>query len=285
MNILVFPIILGLCIFVVFPAQAQLVVYDDFSGPFVDIARWYHRHSGTSDNVWPFEGGFRIQKGKLNYFSRAYGTKLATQETQDYRRRLFLKDVSGVTAIETSIQMAKNGNVITGCSENTKPSETRVNFGGSFFNNGSGLEPNNGDYTGDVYATIALYKFSDSTDIPAGYMGVRARVRLCTNEDCSMSSQLYETFFKDDRDKPLLLKVGKKEKFRITYDRAANAFTFQVGKNVATYTSTVENVQPSGALNGGMRLAVDHSLANCPTSNRAIGWADAFFDYISIRQE
>lgn len=62
MKILVFPIILGLCIFVVFPAQAQLVVYDDFSGPFVDIARWYHRHSGTSDNVWPFEGGFRIQK-------------------------------------------------------------------------------------------------------------------------------------------------------------------------------------------------------------------------------
>ena len=88
----------------------------------------------------------------------------------------------------------------------------------------------------------------------------------------------------------MLLKVGKKEKFRIAYDQASNTFTFQVGKkNIVTYDCDddgVSNVQASGAVNGGMRIEVTHDLANCPdTVERAIGWADVLFDYISVEQE
>ena len=174
MKTLIFSLFLVLTVFIAIPAQAQLVVYDDFSGPFVDTARWRYSTSWGAD-VWPYEGGFRILKKKLSFFNRAYGAVLGTDEIQSMKRQLFLRDVSGVKSLETSIQMVKSGHEITGCSsENTKPSETRVWIGGSFFNDGSGVEPGNGNYTGDILVGIGLYKYSNSDDIPAGYMGVRS---------------------------------------------------------------------------------------------------------------
>jgi hypothetical protein len=283
MKNFVFSIILAMSVFLAFPAQAQLVVYDDFSGPFLNTDLWAPR-TNWGDNVWVYEGGYRIIKGKLSMFNRAYGAALDTGTTQSMRRQMFLKDVSGIIGLETSIQVMKGGQEITGCpSENAEPSETRVWIGGSFFNDGSGT-PGSGNYTGDILVGIGLYKFSNSDDIPAGYMGVRSRVRQCTNSDCTTFKVLNETFFPDNDGSPLLLKVGKKEKFRIAYDQTSNRFTFQVGKkNIVTYDCAVDNVQASGAQNGGMRIEVSHYLANCPASvDRAIGWADVLFDYISV---
>jgi len=277
-------IVLALSIFIACSAQAQLVVYDDFTGPFVDTERW-RPNTTWGDNVAIYEGGFRILKGKLSIFNRAYGAQLATDLTQHIKRQLFLRNVSDVTSIEASIQIVKAGHEITGCSENPEHSETRVWIGGSFFNDGTGTS-GSGDYKGDILAATGLYRISDSAD-PAGYLGVRARVLQCTNADCSTYNKLFETLYNDRNGKPLLLKVGKKEKFRITYDQASNTFTFQVGKkNIVTYDCDddgVSNVKASGAVNGGMRLEVVHYLANCPSpAARTVGWADVLFDYISV---
>jgi len=181
--------------------------------------------------------------------------------------------------------VAKNGHEISGCPlENTEPSETRIYIGGSFFNDGTGTSPGNNNYTGDIFVGIGLYKYSNSTDIPTGYVGVRSRIRQCLNSDCSDFNQLHETFFPDKNLKPLLLKIGKKEKFRITYDQLNNTFTLQVGrKNIVSYVSTVENVQASGAAKGGMRLEVAHYLANCSTT-RSSGWADVVFDNVMVQE-
>ena len=61
MKILIFSIVFVLSIFIACPGQAQLAVYDDFSEPFLDTARWRNATS-WGDNVWPYEGGFRILK-------------------------------------------------------------------------------------------------------------------------------------------------------------------------------------------------------------------------------
>jgi hypothetical protein len=288
MKILIFSIIFVLSIFIACPGQAQLAVYDDFSEPFLDTARWRNATS-WGDNVWPYEGGFRILKKKLSFFNRAYGAVLVDDGIQSMKRQLFLRDVSGVTGLEASIQVVKNGHEITGCStENDEPSETRVWIGGSFFNGGSGT-PNSGNYTGDILVGIGLYKYSNSDDIPAGYMGVRSRVFQCLSADCNPSARntLNETFFPDKNGKPLLLKVGKKEKFRITYDKPTNTFTFQVGKkNIVSFECPVANAEASGAVNGGMRIEVTHDLANCHTAEtRSIGWADVLFDDVLVDEE
>lgn len=289
MKILFFSIILVLSVFIACSAQAQLVVYDDFSGALVDTVRWLP-FNDIAENVVPYEGGFRILKGKLSFFNRGFGATAAEDETQQMKRRLFLRDVSGVTGIEASIKVAKNGHEITGCpSENGEPSETRIFIGGSFFNNGDGSEPGNGDYTGDIFVGIGLSRYSNSTseDIPAGYMGVGARVRRCKDANCLDYDQLFETFFPDKDGKPLLLKLGKKEKFRITYDQSNNTFTLQVGKkNIVTYDcddDNINNEQAPGATKGGMRLEVSHDLANCSTT-RSFGWADVVFDDIKVQE-
>jgi hypothetical protein len=278
MKRFVFSIILVLSVFVAFTAQAQLTVYDDFSGPFVDTARWAPR-TLWGDDVSIYEGGFRILKGKLSFFNRTYGAVLDDDATQNMRRQLFLRNApaAGVTSIETSIQMVKNGHEITGCAANPEPSETRVYIGGNFFNTGT-VVPVPGNATGDIAAFIGFFKYSNSTTIPPGSMGVRARVRQCTNSDCSTYNDLHETLFND-----LLIKVGKKTTLRITVDKNANTITFQVGKKIVdTYTYTVNDALAPGAINGAMRLEVAHYLANCPSTPRAVGWADVLFDYVSI---
>jgi hypothetical protein len=273
MKRFVFSIIFVLSIFIACSAQAQLTVYDDFSSTFVDPDSWRYATS-WGDDVWPYEGGFRNLKGKLSLFSRAYGGELSNTGTQYMRRQLYLRDVGGINSIEASIQIAKNGHEITGCVDNPEPSETRIWIGGAFFNDGTSGGP--GDYKGDIITSIGFYKFSDSTAIPPGYMGVRARVQRCTDPTCSLSTiaTIYETFFDN-----LLVKLGKKTILRITLDKGANTFTFQVGKKVsASYQYGVSDSAPPVMIN--TRLEVAHYLANC-TSSKAIGWADVLFDYVS----
>lgn len=160
---------------------------------------------------------------------------------------------------------------------NDDTSETRIFIGGNFFNDGTGT-PGSGNSFGDIAAYLAFFKSLNSIEIPNGYMGVRGRVRQCTNEDCSEYNQLYETLFGN-----LLVKIGKKTIFRITVDKSSNTITFQVGKKVFdTYTYTVDDSVAAG--NNNMRLEVTHDLANC-TASKTVGWADVLFDYVSIALE
>jgi len=282
MKSIVFSIVLVLSICIACSAPAQLTLYDDFSGPFVDTDRWYHR-TFMGDDVWAYEGGFKIVKGKLNYFNRAYGALLNTDLTQVVKRQMFFKDIRYIKGMGASIQVVKNGYAINNVcpSENAVPSETRIYIGGPFFNDGTG--PGSGNAFGDIAAYLGFYKFSDSTDIPPGYMGVRARLRKCTNDDCSTNDVILgkETLFNN-----VLVKIGQKILLRITWNKAAKTFTFNVGKKVVdTLTYTEDDSRPPEHVIGNARIAIDHYLANCPGlegSPRSVGWADILVDYVSV---
>jgi hypothetical protein len=283
MKRFVFSIIVVLSMFIACSAQAQLTVYDDFSGPFLDTEQWYHRTFMTDTGaVWAYEGGFKIVKGKLNYFNRAYGALLDTDATLYVRRHMYLKDIEYIKGMEASIQVVKNGfEIMNACpAQNAVPSETRIAIGGPFFNDGTGSAPGSGSAIGDITAFVGFYKFSDSTVIPPGYMGVRARLWRCSNDTCSQSSQILETTFDDT-----LVKIGKKTVLRITWDQASKTFTFNVGKKtVDTLTYTQDDSRRPEYVVGNARIAIDHYLSNCPgTGNapRSVGWGDILVDYIS----
>jgi hypothetical protein len=235
-------------------------------------------------DVWSYESGFRIIKGKLNYFNRGYGALLDTDLTQFVRRQMFLKDITYLKGMEASIQIVKNGHeIINACpGQNAVPSETRIYIGGPFFNDGElGYVQGSGNAIGDIAAYLGFFKFSDSTDIPPGYMGVRARLRRCTNDDCSASAAIQETLFGN-----ALVKLGQKTVLRITWDKATKTFTFNVGKKiVGTLTYTQDDSLPPERVIGNARIAIDHHLSNCPgTGNapRSVGWGDILVDYISV---
>jgi hypothetical protein len=162
------------------------------------------------------------------------------------------------------------------------PSETRIYIGGPFFNDGTGT-PGSGNANGDIAAYLGFYKFSNSGDIiPPGYMGVRARLRRCTNNDCSTNDviQDMETLFDN-----ALVKIGKKTVLRITWDQASKTFTFNVGKKiVGTLTYSEDDSRRPERVVGNARIAIDHYLSNCPgTGNapRSVGWGDILVDYVS----
>jgi hypothetical protein len=283
MKSFVFSIIFVLSILFVCSAQAQLTVYDDFSGPFLDTEQWYHRTFMT-DTVWAYEGGFKIVKGKLNYFNRAYGAQSNIDDVLSVKRHIYFRDIEYVKGMEASIQIVKNGHeIINACpSDNTVPSETRIYIGGPFFNDGTGT-PGSGNANGDIAAYLGFYKFSNSGDIiPPGYMGVRARLRRCTNNDCSTNDviQDMETLFDN-----ALVKIGKKTVLRITWDQASKTFTFNVGKKiVGTLTYSEDDSRRPERVVGNARIAIDHYLSNCPgTGNapRSVGWGDILVDYVS----
>jgi len=281
MKRFVFSIIFVLSMFIACSAQAQLTVYDDFSGPFLDTEQWYHRNFMDED-VWSYESGFRIVKGKLNYFNRGYGALLDTVLTQYVRRHMYFKDIEYVKGMEASIQIVKNGHEIKNVcpAQNTVPSETRIYIGGPFFNDGTGSAPGSGDATGDIAVYLGFYKFSDSTDIPPGYMGVRARLFRCTNSTCTTNTQIDQTLFDN-----ALVKIGKKTVLRITWNQASKTFTFNVGKKIVdtlTYTQA-DSLRPEYVI-GNARIAIDHYVSSCPgTGNapRSVGWGDILVDYVS----
>ena len=282
MKSFVFSMILVLSILFVCSAQAQLTVYDDFSGPFVDTTLWYHRNL-TGDDVWWFDAGFRILKGKLNYFNRAYGALSTIDEVLFAKRHMYFKDIEYVKGMEASIQIVKNGHEINNVcpTQNTVPSETRIYIGGPFFNDGTGSAPGSGNANGDIAAYLGLYKLSDSGDIiPPGYLGVRARLFRCTNDNCTTSTQIDQTLFDN-----ALVKIGKKTVLRITWDQASDRFTFNVGKKiVGTLTYALNDSRPPEYVVGNARIAIDHYLSNCPgTGNapRSVGWGDILVDYVS----
>ena len=283
MKRFVFSITVVLSIFVAFSAQAQLTRYDDFSGPFLDTEQWYHRTFMT-DTVWAYEGGFKIVKGKLNYFNRAYGALSNIDDVLSVKRHIYFKDITYVKGMEASIQVVKNGHEINNVcpTQNAVPSETRIYIGGPFFNDGGvGSVPGSGSAIGDIAAYLGFYKFSDSTDIPPGYMGVRARLRRCTNDDCSANTPTQETLFNN-----ALVKIGQKTLLRITWNKVAKTFTFNVGKKiVGTLTYTEDDSRPPEHVIGNARIAIDHYLSNCPGTGgapRSVGWGDILVDYVSV---
>jgi hypothetical protein len=272
--------VLALSLCFVCPAQAQITVYDDFSGPFLDTEQWYHRTFMT-DTVWSYEGGFKIAKGKLNYFNRAYGALSNIDEVLSVKRHIYFKDITYVKGMEASIQVVKNGHEInSGCpSENAEPSETRIYIGGPFFNDGTGGALGSKNAIGDIAAYVGFYKFSNSADIPPGYMGVRARLRRCTDNDCTANTSIQETTFNN-----ALIKLGQKTLLRITWDKAAKTFTFNIGKKIVdTLTYTQGDSRPPEHVIGNARIAIDHYLASCPSAYpRSVGWGDILVDYVSI---
>ena len=141
-------------------AQAQtLRRYDDFNGPLLDQTKWVGVNDGGVD-IESLEGGMKIQKGKLIFFNRAFGGVGSNTGMQFMQRGLVIMEGSAYDAMETSVQIMSYQ--ITGCDAGSVGSIAYVRIGGYFFNDGTSSGA--GDQTGNWFAYINLYRYSNSTD-------------------------------------------------------------------------------------------------------------------------
>jgi hypothetical protein len=275
MKRFVFLIILVLSVFIAFSAQAQLTVYDDFSGPYLSPDRWYV-YNQYDITITSMEGGLRIKSGKLGYYSRNFGGEESDSGRPRARRRLVMQNGLNVTAMETSVQV--KGLEVTGCANNTTPSRAEVRIGGAFFND-VGICEGEGSVTGDVQAYIGLRKDTDDPDLPSGYMRAIGTVLRCNNSGCTDTTEIGTQDLG-------LVKVGKKVKLLMRIEKAQDRFVFKLDKKGAevpiSYSGYSDAANPCGDSGGLKRLEVTHLLANCQTGPATYGWLDTYYDYLSV---
>jgi len=279
MKSIIFFITFAFSMFLACSSQGQtLTRYDDFNGPLLDQAKWVNV-STWGEDVEILEGGMKIQKGKLDFTNRSFGGTGSNTGTQYMQRRLVIRDGAAYNTMETSVQIM--GYQITGCdAPGSASSLAYVRIGGYFFNDGS--SSGTGDQTGDYFAYINLYRYSNSAD-DEGLWRATAKVYRCEDEDCtpSLATLVGDDFFSDQ-----LIKVKKKVRLFVQLNKSAHEFSFQVGPAkkgphaVVGYSANDAN-PPRGAYGGVKRIEVSNGLANC-TAGPTEGWIDAVFDYVAV---
>jgi hypothetical protein len=278
MKSFVFSVTLVLSILIACSAQAQtLTKYDDFNGPLLDQTKWVVVNDG-GDDVESLEGGMKIQKGKLIFFNRAFGGIGSNTGMQFMQRELVIKEGSAYDTMETSVQIMSYQ--ITGCAANSLGSIASVRIGGYFFNDGT--SSGEGDLTGNYFAYINLYRYSNSND-DDGLWRATAKVYRCEDAACtsSLASLIGDDFFSNQQ-----IKVKKKVRLFIQLNKTTNQFNFQVGSakkgpQASIGYSADDTNGPRGDYGGLKRIEVSHGLANC-TAGPTTGWIDAVFDYVAV---
>jgi hypothetical protein len=122
-----------------------------------------------------------------------------------------------VKAMQATVQVKKC--TALGSPANPSVASSRVRVKGNFFNAGS---PTPGDQTNDVYAHIAVGRWSDST-APPKVLRVVASVFQCKNQDCSTS----DTIGIEEMGTVLM---GKKITLYVEWDQTNNRFIFKRDK-------------------------------------------------------
>ncbi len=134
-------ILLAFCLCVVSVGTAQQVgsnpnVYDDFSGKWLDAAKWQPTNALCWGNV--LECVREIRSGKLHLIVRSFGNFDSDSGGNWSENALPFANPSAVTSITANVTVRDYSGI--GCSTNsTDFSGTQVRIGGNFFNTGSGL--------------------------------------------------------------------------------------------------------------------------------------------------
>lgn len=256
-------------------AAAQLILYDNFESKVLDAGKWTATES-SAEGVDILESGRMLKsepvygfKG-LDIFNRSYADPGSnTGRSGSYSRVLFI-DGSAIRTIQAKVVVKKYQ--ATTCATNTDATEPRVRIGGMFFNTGTAIPEDN---TNDVFAFIAIGRPTDSTG-PANVLTVYGIVSLCTNANCSTTTQIH-------REEMGTVNKNQKVKVGISWDPVNNQFAFQKGRTVQIWSNTAPVGDPPGTPRGGnKRLEINHLIPNCAGSLRPMSYMEAFFDDIKI---
>jgi len=272
-----FLVMVAICAVIASPASAQLVLYDNFEASLLDPGRWFGAESeGTGIRILESRRQIKIEpvfgfRG-LNIFARSYAATGSNTSRFSSSDRLVFNDGSLIKTIQAAVLVKKFEE--TACATNTSVTEPRVRIGGFYFNTGTSIP---GDSTNDVQAFIIVGRPIDATDLAADELKIYARVNLCSDADCSNSTDIGGQDIGTVR-------VNKKVKLRITWDQANNRFVFQKGKAAEVSINYAVPVGSGpGTLNGGnKRLEVHLLIPNCTSAPRPVASLDAFFDDIMI---
>jgi hypothetical protein len=279
MRILLGGIIFLLVCLVCISAQAQnpLVLYDDFNSEFMDIEKWTtsERRDG---GVMILESVRELHGGRLHMMGRAFGNTIPIPPvpTPLGTRAGDVNSSFGMGKVFQSLKVSVKVNdvEVTGCpSSNTSPSSSRARLV-TFFFNAENTTPTPGNRTGDVLVQIRIQRSSISTDKPQ-LLEVWADVGRCSDSGCVGASEVTVVLLGT-------IMLGQWGTIGVDWDVDNNQFNLKLNKEptiTVPYTWPVYPVSSPGNI-----LGVANRIANCPADERAMGFIDAEFENLFVRE-
>ena len=239
---------------------AKVPLYDNFSGPQIDRAKWFE------SEAWRFDDGKQLNLARWLYGGTASDTGV-TAETF----ALNMPDSTAPKAVSAVIAVT-DAATIEGCAANTTPSYARARLIAAYFNVRAG-GPIPGDRTGDVLTQIRVGRTSNSADAP-GVLRVQGVVSSCSNADCSVSAGMYSADLGTTT-------VGTPVTAQIDWDKKNNLFRFTRDKStvVTTPYTEADDQLPVGPF---VQVSIRNETANCLSGAKAKSGVAATFDNVSI---
>jgi len=272
MRILLGGIIFLLVCLVGISAQAQnpWVLYDDFNSEFMDIEKWAttERRDG---GVMILEYVRELHGGRLHMMGRAFGN---TTTPYSGTRAGDVSSSFGMGKVFQSLEVSVKVNdvEVTGCPRNNTSSSRARLF--TFFFNDMFEKPNPGNRIGDVAVQFRIQRSSISTDKPQ-LLEVWADILRCGDVLCNVGSGGSSVSLGK-------IMLGQWATIGVDWDIGNKRFNLNLNKEptiVVPYTWKVYPV--SSPYNA---LGVANRIANCPAEERAMGFIDAEFENLFVRE-
>ena len=282
MRILLSGIIFLLVCLVGISAQAQnpLLLYDDFNSEFLDIGKWTtsERRDG---GVMILESVRELHGGRLHMMGRAFGRTIAIPDNPPIPLGTAAGDVSssfGLVKVFQSLKFSVKVNdvEVTGCPDwNTSPTNSRARFVTCFFN-ASKPTPTPGNRIDDVLVQIRIQRSSNSIDKPQ-LLEVWAEVVRCSDTNCLNVFPDYPLVGKIGN-----IMLGQWATIQIDWDIHNSEFNLKLNKEPTITVPYTWHVYPVSS--PANTLGVANRIANCPADERSMGFIDAEFENLFVRE-
>lgn len=255
------------------PVQAlePYVLYDNFTGRFIDVNKWFGSEFTTGGVVNLENVRVIITRGYLRMANVAYSDQNLDSDYNVGGTRLYFTEGDLVTAIKARVRVDKVS--VTGCPANPFATRARVRLVGYFFNTGV---PTPGSSVNDVFAYIDIERRSDSPDAP-NILHVWGTVLQCSDSPCLHGT----TLFSEDLGTVELREFAN---LSIQWDQPNHMFIFQLNNNTPIYAPyTVPDTSPPG-LSNSKRIEILPMLPNCTAEPRPMAMMGAYFDEVYVNE-
>ena len=264
-------------------AHQPFVLYDNFNSEFMDIEKWVTSERRDT-GVMILESVRELHGGRLHMMGRAFGNMIQNPPALPTPLGTRAGDVNssfGLVKVFQSLKVSVKVNdvEVTGCPDiNTAASSSRARLVAFFFNAGEITPlpepPTLPGRINDVLVQIRIQRSSNSTDKPR-LLEVWAEVVRCTDPPC-VGGELIP---------PVLLgniMLGQWATIGVDWDIDNSQFKLNLNKEPTIPVTYPWPVYPVSS--PGNTLGVANRIANCPADERAMGYVDAAFENLFVRE-
>jgi hypothetical protein len=256
------------------------VLYDSFNSEFMDIEKWTTSER-RDQGVMILESVRELHGGRLHMMGRTFGRIVEIPNTPPVPLGTAAGDVNSSFGFEKVFESLKvsvkvNDVEVTGCPDiNTSASSSRARLAAFFFNAGVITPlPDPPGRTNDVLVQIRIQRSSNSTDKPR-LLEVWADVGRCADPGCFGGPGSLISLGK--------IMLGQWATIEVDWN-GDRQFNLRLNKEPTIVFDIPSEWGVYPVSSPGNTLGVANRIASCPADQRAVGFIDAEFENLFVKE-